>query len=119
MSRVKGGTVSRTRRKRVLKLASGYFGAKHILYRTAQEQLMHSWQYAFNDRRDRKSNFRKLWIKRINAACRLNGLSYNQFIFGLKKSGIEMNRKMLSELAIHDVSSFKTLVETAKKQIKN
>ncbi len=118
MSRVKGGTVSRTRRKRVLKLASGYFGAKHILYRTAQEQLMHSWQYAFNDRRDRKSNFRKLWIKRINAACRLNGLSYNQFMFGLKKSGIEMNRKMLSELAIHDVAGFKTLVETAKKQIK-
>lgn len=118
MSRVKGGTVSRSRRKRVLKLASGYFGAKHILYRTAQEQVMHSWQYAFNDRRDRKSNFRKLWIKRINAACRLNGLSYNQFMFGLKKSGIEMNRKMLSELAIHDSAGFKSLVDTAKKQIK-
>lgn len=117
MARVKGGPATRTRRKRIIKQASGYFGAKHILYKTAQEQLMHSWQYAFTDRRDKKSNYRKLWIKRINAACRMNDISYNQFMFGLKKAGVIVNRKMLSELAIQDQNGFKTLVAQAKKQL--
>ena len=115
MTRVKGGTVSKNRRRKVLKEAKGYFGSKHRLYKTAQEQLFHSGAYAYRDRKQNKRNFRKLWITRINAACRLNDISYSKFIDGLNKSGIEINRKMLSELAIDDSKAFASLVEIAKK----
>lgn len=114
MTRVKGGTVARARRKKVLKEAKGYFGSKHRLFKTAHEQLMHSGQYAFRDRRQNKRNFRKLWITRINAACRENEISYSRFIEGLNKAGIEINRKMLSEIAINDSASFTEMVTIAK-----
>ena len=114
MTRVKGGTVSKTRRRKVLKAAKGYFGSKHRLYKTAQEQVFHSGVYAFRDRRANKRNFRKLWITRINAACRLNEISYSKFISGLNKAGVEVNRKMLSELAIDDAKGFAALVKIAK-----
>ncbi|MGD9887378.1 MAG: 50S ribosomal protein L20 [Bacilli bacterium] len=114
MPRTKGGVVSRRRRKRVLRLAKGYFGSKHTLFRTAHAQVMKSLSYAYQDRRDRKSNFRKLWITRINAAARLNGLSYSKLMFGLKCANIEINRKMLSEIAINDAPSFSALCEAAK-----
>jgi large subunit ribosomal protein L20 len=116
--RVKGGTVSRARRKRVLNRAEGYFGARHRLFRTAKQAVMRARMYAYRDRRKIKSDFRKLWIKRINAAVRLHDLSYSQFMFGLKQAGITVNRKMLSELAINDQASFNALVETAKKSLK-
>lgn len=119
MTRVKGGTVSRARRKKVLNRSKGYFGSKHRLYKTAQEQLMHSGVYSFNDRKKNKGNFRKLWITRINAACRMNNISYSKFIDGLNKAGVEINRKMLSELAIQDMNEFNKLVEVAKKALKN
>ena len=105
MPRVKGGVVSRKRRKRVLKLAKGYFGSKHTLYKTANEQVMKSLQYAYRDRRQKKRDFRKLWITRINAAARMNGL---------KLAGIEVNRKMLADLAVSDAAAFATLANTAK-----
>ena len=114
MTRVKGGTVARARRKKVLKEAKGYFGSKHRLYKTAHEQLMHSGQYAFRDRRQNKRNFRKLWIARINAACREYEISYSKFINGLNKAGITVNRKMLSELAIDNREAFTDLVTIAK-----
>ena len=114
MTRVKGGTVARARRKKVLKEAKGYFGSKHRLYKTAHEQVMHSGQYAFRDRRQNKRNFRKLWIARINAACRENEISYSKFINGLNKAGILINRKMLSELAIDNKEAFADLVVIAK-----
>ena len=114
MTRVKGGTVARARRKKVLKAAKGYFGSKHRLYKTAHEQLMHSGQYAYRDRRQNKRNFRKLWITRINAACRENEISYSKFINGLSKAEIEINRKMLSEIAIEDPKAFSELVKVAK-----
>ena len=117
MARVKGGNVSKNRRRKVLKEAKGYFGSKHRLYKTAQEQVFHSGAYAFRDRRQNKRNFRKLWITRINAACRENEISYSKFINGLAKAGIEINRKMLSEMAIDDPKSFTALVETAKKAL--
>ena len=117
MARVKGGNVSNNRRRKVLKEAKGYFGSKHRLYKTAQEQVFHSGAYAFRDRRQNKRNFRKLWITRINAACRENEISYSKFINGLAKAGIEINRKMLSEMAIDDPKSFTALVETAKKAL--
>ena len=117
MTRVKGGTVSKTRRRKVLKRAKGYFGSKHRLYKTAQEQLFHSGVYAFRDRKQNKRNFRKLWITRINAACRMNDISYSKFINGLAIANIEINRKMLSELAIDDPKAFTALVETAKKAL--
>lgn len=116
--RVKGGTVSRARRKRVLNRAEGYFGARHRLFRTAKQAVMRARLYAYRDRRKIKTDFRKLWIKRINAAVRQHDLSYNQFMFGLKQAGITVNRKMLSELAIHDEASFQILIETAKKNLK-
>lgn len=119
MTRVKGGTVSRARRKKVLNRAKGYFGSKHRLYKTAQEQLMHSGVYSFNDRKKNKGNFRKLWITRINAACRMNNISYSKFIDGLNKAGVEINRKMLSELAIQDMNEFNKLVEVSKKALEN
>lgn len=114
MARVKGGTVSRRRRKKVLKLAKGYFGSKHTLYKTANEQVMHSFKYAYNDRRKLKGNMRKLWIARINAGARLNDLSYSRLMHGLKLANVEINRKMLSEMAIHDPASFAKVCETAK-----
>lgn len=121
MARVKGGPKTHNRRKKVLKSASGYFGSKHLLFKTAKEQVLHSYQYAYISRRNQKSDFRKLWIKRINAACHNNGISYSKFIDGLTKAGLitktgeGLNRKMLSEIAIHDEKAFKDLVETAKK----
>jgi large subunit ribosomal protein L20 len=115
MARVKGGTVTHARRKRVLKLSKGYFGSKHLLFKTAKEQVLHSLRYAWVSRREAKRDFRKLWIKRINAGCRANGISYSRFMNGLQKSGIAINRKMLSELAINDPVAFKGLIETAKK----
>ena len=114
MTRVKGGTVARARRKKVLKEAKGYFGSKHRLYKTAHEQVMHSGQYAFRDRRQNKRNFRKLWITRINAACRENEISYSRFINGLNKAGVTINRKMLAELAIDNKETFSDLVTIAK-----
>ena len=118
MARVKGGTVTRARRKKILKMASGYFGSKHLLFKTAKEQVMHSLNYAFNDRRKLKSDYRKLWIRRINAACRMNDISYSKFMFGLKKANVTVNRKMLSELAINDPAAFADLVKLAKKNAK-
>ena len=114
MARVKGGTVARKRRKKILKLAKGYFGSKHRLYRTANEQVMRSFQYAYRDRRQRKRDFRKLWITRINAAARLNGLSYSKFMHGLKLAGIDMNRKMLAQIAITDEKAFTQSADQAK-----
>ena len=114
MPRVKSGMTNRARHKKVLKEAKGYFGSKHRLYRSANEQVMHAGKYAFRDRRQKKRDFRKLWITRINAACNQLGISYSRFMHGLKLSGIEINRKMLSELAIHDAQTFASLVETAK-----
>ena len=119
MTRVKGGSVSKTRRRKVLKEAKGYFGSKHRLYKTAQEQVFHSGVYAYRDRRQNKRNFRKLWITRINAGCRENDISYSKFINGLTLAGIEVNRKMLSELAIDDATSFTNLVNVAKEALKN
>ena len=106
MARVKGGTVSKNRRRKVLKQAKGYFGSKHRLYKTAQEQVFHSGAYAYRDRRQKKRDFRKLWITRINAACRMNDISYSKFMNGLSIAGIEINRKMLSELAIDNPKAF-------------
>ena len=114
MTRVKSGVQTKRRHKKVIKEASGYFGSKHRLYKTAKEQLMHSSVYAYRDRRQKKREFRKLWITRINAACRMNDISYSKFIDGLNKAGIEVNRKMLSEIAINDMDAFKELVEVAK-----
>ncbi len=114
MTRVKNSVATRARRKKVLKRASGYFGSKHRLYKTANEQVMHSERYAFRDRKQTKRNFRKLWITRINAECRNNDISYSKFINGLSKAGIEINRKMLSELAISDKEAFANLVKVAK-----
>ena len=114
MTRVKGGVVSKNRRRKVLKRAKGYFGSKHRLYKTAQEQLFHSGSYSFNDRKKRANDFRKLWITRINAACRNNDIVYSKFINGLKKADVEINRKMLSELAIFAPEEFTKLVGIAK-----
>lgn len=114
MARVKGGVVTRRRRKRVLKLAKGYYGAKHSLFKTAKQQVIKSGQYAYRDRKQTKRNFRKLWIARINAAARLNDISYSQLMHGLKLSGIEVNRKMLADLAIHDAGAFTQITEQAK-----
>lgn len=117
MARVKGGTISRARHKKVMKQAKGYFGSKHRLYRTANEQVMHSGKYAYRDRKAKKRDFRKLWITRINAACRLNDISYSKFIDGLNKAEVVINRKMLSEIAIDNPESFTNLVNVAKAAI--
>ncbi len=114
MTRVKGGNVAKNRRRKVLKQAKGYFGSKHRLFKTAQEQTFHSGAYAYRDRKQNKRNFRKLWITRINAACRENEISYSRFIDGLAKAGIEINRKMLSEVAIDNPKYFSELVKMAK-----
>ena len=115
--RVKGSTPTRNRRKKVLKLAKGYFGSKHLLYRTAHEQVMHSLKYSYIDRRKLKREMRKLWIARINAAVRQYDLSYSKFMHGLKLADININRKMLSEIAIHDENGFKEIVEASKKAL--
>ena len=114
MARVKGSNIHKNRRVKVLKQAKGYFGSKHKLYKTAKEQVMHSLKYAYRDRRQNKREMRKLWITRINAACRMNGISYSKFIDGLSKAGVEINRKMLSEIAINDEKAFASLVTLAK-----
>jgi len=114
MTRIKGSNIARKRRKKVLKEAKGYFGSKHRLYKTAHEQLMNSGSYAFRDRRQKKRDFRKLWIARINAACRANDITYSRFINGLSKAGVTVNRKMLSELAIDNMEAFNDLVVIAK-----
>ena len=117
MARVKGGYTTRRRRKKILKLAKGYFGAKHRLYRTANEQVMHSLAYSYRDRRQVKRDMRKLWIARINAAARLNDISYSKLMHGLKLANVEINRKMLSEIAISDPKGFTAIVDTAKKAL--
>ena len=117
MPRVKGGTVTRKRHKRVLKLAKGYYGSKHTLYKVANQAVMKSLQYAYRDRRQKKRDFRKLWIARINAAARINGLSYSRLMHGLKLAGIEVNRKMLADLAVTDAQAFTQLADAAKKSI--
>ena len=117
MARVKGGTISRARHKKVMKQAKGYFGSKHRLYRSANEQVMHSGKYAYRDRKQKKRDFRKLWITRINAACRQNDISYSKFINGLNKAEIDINRKMLSEIAIDNPAYFTELVKIAKKAL--
>ena len=114
MTRVKNGVTTKARHKKVLKEARGYFGSKHRLYKTAKEQLMHSGQYAYRDRRQKKREFRSLWITRINAAVRAEGMSYSRFIEGLTKAGVEVNRKMLSEVAINDEAMFANFIKLAK-----
>lgn len=114
MARVKGAMMTRKRRKKVLKLAKGYFGGKSKLFKTAKQAVMKSGQYAYIGRKQKKRNFRSLWITRISAACRMNGVNYSSFMNGLKKAGVDLNRKMLSEIAISDEKAFAQLVETAK-----
>lgn len=115
MPRVKGGYTTRRRRKAVLKLAKGYVGSKHTIYRTANEAVMRAMQYAYRDRKQKKRDFRKLWIQRINAAAKENGLKYSLFICGLSRAGVEVNRKMLADLAVNDPKAFTDFVEIAKK----
>ena len=117
MPRVKGGTVTRKRRKKVLKLAKGYRGSKHITFKAAHTQIMVSYRYAFRDRRQVKRDFRKLWIARINAAARMNEISYSKLMHGLKLANIDINRKMLAQIAIEDPKAFTSLVDTAKKAL--
>ena len=114
MARVKGGTVTRRRRKKYLKLAKGYFGAKSTNYKMAKEAVMKSYMYAFRDRRKRKRDFRRLWITRINAAARVNGLSYSRLMNGLHQANIDINRKMLADIAINDPEAFATICDQAK-----
>jgi len=114
MTRVKNGTIHRARRKKIMKRAKGFFGSKHRLYRTAKEQVMHSLSYAYRDRRNRKRDFRKLWITRINAACREHDLSYSKFMHGLTKAEVNVNRKMLAEMAVNNEEGFANLVQLAK-----
>ncbi len=114
MARVKGAMMTRKRRKKVLKLAKGYYGSKSKLFKTAKEAVMKSGQYAYIGRKQKKRDFRALWITRISAACRANGINYSTFMNGLKKAGITLNRKMLSEVAIHDEAAFTALVKKAK-----
>ncbi|MDI9438897.1 MAG: 50S ribosomal protein L20 [Limnochordia bacterium] len=114
MSRVKGGPATRQRRKRVLKLASGYYGDKSKKYRVAKQAVMKSLSYAYRDRKAKKRDFRRLWIARINAAARMNGMSYSTFISGLKRNGVAVNRKVLADLAVHDQDAFAELVAIAR-----
>ncbi len=115
--RVKRGTVRHDNRKRILKRAEGFYGARHKLFKTAKEAVLKSEANAFNGRKERKQDYRKLWIRRISAACKLNGISYSQFMFGLKTAGVQLNRKMLSEIAANNPEQFKGLVETANAAI--
>ena len=114
MPRVKGGTVTRQRRKKVIKLAKGYYGSKNTLFKVANQQVMKSLMYAFRDRRQKKRDFRKLWITRINAAARMNNMSYSVLMHGLKLAEIDINRKMLADIAVHDAAAFTALAEQAK-----
>ena len=114
MPRVRTGFTRRRRHKKFLKLAKGYYGAKHVLYKSAHEQVMHALRYAYIDRKDRKSNFRKLWITRINAAARLNDLSYSRLIAGLNLAGVKVNRKVLADIAVNDPQGFSAICEQAK-----
>ena len=114
MARVKGGIMSHKRRKKVLKLAKGYYGARHRLFRTAKQAVMKSGRYAFIGRKQKKRDFRRLWITRISAGCKMNGMNYSTFMNGLKKAGVTLNRKMLSEMAIHDAEGFAALCAQAK-----
>lgn len=116
MPRAKGGTKTRRRHKKILKLAKGYWGTKSKLYKPAVEAVDHALVYAYRDRRTRKRNFRQLWIARINAAAKLNGISYSRFIAGLKRAGIMLNRKVLADLAIKDPAGFTKIVEIAKEK---
>lgn len=115
MARVKNSVATRARRRKILKRAKGYFGSKHLLFKTAKEQVLRSLRYSYEHRKNLKSDFRKLWIKRINAACRQYEISYSRFINGLNKAGVKVNRKMLAELAINDPKAFEDLVKVAKK----
>ena len=114
MARIKGAIMTRKRRNKVLKLAKGYYGSKSKLFKTAKQAVMKSGNYAYIGRKQKKRDFRRLWITRISAACKMNDINYSTFINGLKKAGIELNRKMLSEIAISDPEGFKALVEKAK-----
>ena len=114
MARVKGGVMSHKRRKKVLRLAKGYYGARHRLFRTAKEAVMKTGRYAYIGRKQKKREFRRLWITRISAGCKMNDMNYSTFMNGLKKSGVTLNRKMLSEIAIADPAAFTQLVEKAK-----
>ena len=114
MARVKGAMMTRKRRKKILKLAKGYWGSKSRHFKMAKQAVMKSGNYAYIGRKQRKRDFRRLWITRISAACKMNGINYSQFMNGLKKAGVVLNRKMLSELAIHDAAAFTALVEKAK-----
>lgn len=118
MARIKGALSTRKRRNKVLKLAKGYYGSKHRLFRTAKQAVMKSGQYAYVGRKLKKRDFRRLWIARISAACKLNDMNYSTFINGLKKSGINLNRKMLSQIAIEDPSAFTELTKQAKAALK-
>ena len=118
MARIKGAMMTRKRRKKVLKLAKGYYGAKSKLFKTAKEAVMKSGQYAYIGRRQRKRDFRRLWIARINAAAKLNDMNYSTFMNGLKKAGVTLNRKMLAELAVSDAAAFTALAEKAKEALK-
>ena len=117
MARIKGATMTHQRRAKTLKLAKGYYGAKSKHFRMAKQAFMKSGNYAFVGRKQKKRQFRNLWITRINNAVRAQGMNYSSFMNGLKKAGVELNRKMLSEMAIHDPASFNALVETAKKAL--
>ena len=117
MARVKGAMMTRKHRNKVLGLAKGYWGNKSRHYKMANEQLMKSGRYAYVGRKQKKRDFRKLWIARINAACRMNDISYSKFMYGLKLAGVDMNRKMLAEMAVNDADGFKTLAELAKSKI--
>lgn len=114
MARIKGALATRKRRNKVLKLAKGYWGGKSKLFKTAKEAVWKSGQYAYIGRKQKKRDFRKLWITRISAGCKMNGINYSQFMNGLKKAGITLNRKMLAEIAVHDEAGFTALVEKAK-----
>ena len=113
MARVKRSVHAKKKRREVLDAAKGYTGSRRVRYRLAKEQLMHSGAYAYRDRRDRKAQFRRLWITRINAACRPHGISYSRFIAGLKSAGVELDRKVLADIAVRDPSAFASLVEVA------
>jgi large subunit ribosomal protein L20 len=117
MPRVKGGIVTRRRHKKIIKLAKGHRGVRHKLFRRANESVLHALRYAYEHRRDRKGDFRRLWIQRINAAARLNGLSYSRLVFGLSKAGVDVDRKMLADLAVRDEAAFARVAETAKSAI--
>ena len=118
MARVKGAMMTRKRRKKTIKLARGYYGAKSKLFKMAKQAVMKSGQYAYIGRKQRKRDFRRLWITRISAAAKINGMNYSTFMNGLKKAGICLNRKMLAELAVSDAAAFTTLAEKAKAALK-